>query len=88
VRHLQEQRANRAVFTYRARKGFQSVLFLIDETTHEYGSFSVWAARADAEAAGADTRARMAAGSADYVQAAPTTRIWEIYEPQPEASNP
>ena len=86
VRHIQEQRANRSVLTYRGRDGFQDVLLLIDDTAHEYGSFSVWTTREQAEATGADTRARMATGSAEYLQAEPTTRIWEIYEPQPDAT--
>jgi heme-degrading monooxygenase HmoA len=80
-RAIQEERARRFVATYRAMPGFRSVTYLIDESTHEYGAFSVWESRADAEAAGAAARARMAENPAEHIRATPTTRIFEIYEP-------
>jgi heme-degrading monooxygenase HmoA len=80
-RSIQEQRANRSAAIYRGMNGFRSVTYLIDETGNEYGTFSVWDSRADAEAAGAATRARMAENAPENIQVAATTRIFEIYEP-------
>lgn len=38
---------------YRAQKGFRHVFVIGDDATGEYGSFSVWESKEDAEAANA-----------------------------------
>jgi heme-degrading monooxygenase HmoA len=81
MRASMEQRADRSAPLYRDMQGFRSVTYLIDETTNEYGSFSVWDSRADAEAAGATTRARMTQSVSASAQEPPVSRVFEIYEP-------
>jgi heme-degrading monooxygenase HmoA len=81
-----ERLADRFAPIFRAQKGFKSVTFFeADATTGEYGSFSLWDTREDAEAA--DTalmpQLRQAVGGAGLqMQGTPIRRIGEAYEPK------
>ena len=68
---------------YRASKGFVDVHFLfIDEAKGEYGSFSVWETREDADAAGAAHREWVISEHANDMKAPPVAKVWEVYEPK------
>ncbi|MFQ5971930.1 MAG: antibiotic biosynthesis monooxygenase family protein [Alphaproteobacteria bacterium] len=64
-------------------KGFRSVAFLMwDEEAGEFGSFSLWETKEDAEAAGDVLRARFQeTAAAQSLQAPPSLRVMEVYEP-------
>lgn len=81
MRAMMEQVADRSVASYRTRPGFQSVMYLADDSTNAYGSYSVWATRAGAEAAAAEALPRLAAAAEGHIQTGPASQIWEIYEP-------
>lgn len=69
---------------YRKCKGFVDVHFLfIDEARGEYGSFSVWKNREDAEAAAATHREMLARDHPNDLVAPAKVQTFEIYEPKP-----
>ena len=53
VRSRLESAARQAVAVMRQETGFKSFMGLLDEATGQYGGFSLWETRRDAEAAGA-----------------------------------
>jgi heme-degrading monooxygenase HmoA len=81
-----ERLADRFTPIFRAQKGFKSVTFFeADAAAGEYGSFSLWDTREDAEAADAAlmSQLRQAVGEAGLqMQGTPTRRIGEGYEPK------
>lgn len=69
---------------YRRCKGFVAVYFMfIDEAKGEYGSFSVWQTREDADAAAATHRELLARDHATEMVAPARVQIMEVYEPKP-----
>jgi heme-degrading monooxygenase HmoA len=81
-----EQLANRFAPIFRAQRGFKSVTFFeADAAAGEYGSFSLWNTRADAEAADAALMPQLQqamGGAGLQMRGTPIRRIGEGYEPQ------
>ena len=81
-----ERLADRFAPIFRAQKGFQSVTFFeADAAAGEYGSFSLWDTREDAEAADRALVPQLHQALAEaglQVRGTPTRRIGEGYEPQ------
>ena len=65
---------------YRAQKGFKDVFFIGQDTTNEYGSFSVWDTQADADAANAVIAPRLQASLTGLLQGPPTRWFLEVLE--------
>lgn len=66
----------------RARKGFKGVTFFMDESAGEYGAFTLYETKEDAEAAAEalDSQFREVLGG--IAQGPPTLRQFEVYEPR------
>jgi heme-degrading monooxygenase HmoA len=81
-----EQLADRFAPIFRAQRGFKSVtLFEADAAAGEYGSFSFWDTREDAEAADAALMPQLqqAMGEAGLqMRGTPIRRIGEGYDPK------
>jgi hypothetical protein len=67
---------------YRTQKGFRHVFIIGDETSGEYGSFSVWESKEDAEAANAVIGPRLQQALTDLLQGPPDRWFFEVLEPQ------
>jgi len=71
---------------FKAQKGFQSVTFFeADAAAGEYGSFSLWDTREDAEAADAALMPQLRQAVSELgvqMQGTPTRRIGEAYAPK------
>jgi heme-degrading monooxygenase HmoA len=66
---------------YRAQKGFRQVLILGDEASGEYGSFSVWESKEDAEAANAVIAPRLQQALSGLLQGPSERWGFEVLEP-------
>ena len=66
----------------RGLKGFKSHTFFVDLEVDEYGGFSLWESKEDAEAALAVTGPRLQEALSDIVKGPPTRRVFEVYEPK------
>ena len=81
-----ERLADQFAPLFRAQKGFKSVTFFeADAAAGEYGSFSLWDTREDAEAADAALRPQLrqaVSGLGLQMQGTPIRRIGEAYEPK------
>ena len=82
MRSRMEDLADRLAAVFRAQAGFRGVTFLVDEQAGEYGSFSLWETREDAEAASAAISPRVA----KIFKGMLTPWILEVYEPNPEGA--
>lgn len=68
---------------YRRSKGFVDVYFMFfDEAKGEYGSFSVWQTREDADAAAATHRELLAKNHPNDMVAPAKVQVVEVYEPK------
>lgn len=70
---------------FKTQKGFKGVTFFGDDAAGEYGSFSLWDTRQDAEAANAamlPQLQRALAGAGLQIQGTPVRRIAEVVEPK------
>ena len=74
------ERARVASAAYKALKGFKSMVFIGDDEANEFGSFSLWETKEDAEAASEGLRPRMMEEVGDLFTAPPTTRVFEVHE--------
>ena len=81
-----ERLADRFAPIFRAQKGFKSVTFFeADAAAGEYGSFSIWDTREDAEAADAALMPQLrqaVSGLGLQMRGTPIRRIGEGYEPK------
>jgi heme-degrading monooxygenase HmoA len=77
-----EKLADQLAVRFKSLKGFKSVVFLMDEAAGDYGSFSLWETREDAEAASAAISPRVA----KIFKGMLTPWILEVYEPNPEGA--
>jgi heme-degrading monooxygenase HmoA len=81
-----EKLADRFTPIFKAQRGFKSVTFFeADAAAGEYGSFSLWETREDAEAADAALlpQLQQAVGGAGLqMRGTPIRRIGEVYEPK------
>ena len=71
---------------YRAQKGFRHVFILGDEASGEYGSFSVWESKEDAEAANAVIAPRLQQALSGLLQGPPERWGFEVLEPKRNAT--
>jgi heme-degrading monooxygenase HmoA len=81
-----ERLADQFAPIFRDQKGFKSVTFFeADAASGEYGSFSLWDTREDAEAADAALMPQLrqaVSGRGMEVRGMPIRRIGEVYEPK------
>ena len=81
-----ERLADQFAPIFRAQKGFKSVTFFeADAAAGEYGSFSLWDTREDAEAADAALMPQLqqaVSGLGVQMRGTPIRRIGEVYEPK------
>jgi heme-degrading monooxygenase HmoA len=83
MRSKMEDLADHLEPVFRARPGFRSVSFLMDEAAGDYGSFSLWETREDAETASAAISPRVA----ELFQGMLTPWVFEVYEPGNQANS-
>ena len=62
-------------------QGFVSVHFIISANEDEYGSFSLWESRDDAEAAGESISSEIGGRLQDIAPEAPGSVVYEVYKP-------
>ena len=65
---------------YKALKGFKSMVFIGDDEANEFGSFSLWETKEDAEAASEGLRPRMTEEIGDLLEGPPNTRVFQVHE--------
>lgn len=63
-------------------KGFVSATYTVSEDETEYGSFTVWQSKEDAETAGASIREKVMPKLEGIVTAPPVISVMEVYEPK------
>jgi heme-degrading monooxygenase HmoA len=78
MRARMEALADQLAERFRSLPGFRSVTFVMDDATGDYGSFSLWDTREDAEAASAVVVPHVAR----IFQGMLTPWIFEVYEPK------
>jgi hypothetical protein len=66
---------------YRAQPGFKALYVLADELSGEYGPFSVWESKGDADAANAVIAPQLQQRLAGRLQGAPNRWFFEVVEP-------
>jgi heme-degrading monooxygenase HmoA len=66
---------------YRAQTGFQELYVLADDLSGEYGSFSLWDSKHDAEAANAAIAPQLQRALAGRLQGAPNRWLFQVIEP-------
>ncbi len=67
---------------FKAQKGFKGITFLGDDATGEYGGFSLWESKEDAEATLAAINPKTRESLRGVVKGEPSTRLFEVYEPK------
>ena len=82
MRSTGEKLAEQFGSALKSLKGFKSVTFFADAEVGEYGSFSIWESKEDAEAAAATTGPRLEQALSGLVKEQPTRRFFEVYEPK------
>jgi len=66
--------------TLQGMKGFQSMTMFGDYDTGEYGGFSVWATKENAEAALAGTEEPMKQAVGNLLKGPPVRKVFEVWE--------
>lgn len=70
------------IFAYtKTLKGFVSATYVISEDEKEYGSFTVWDSKEEAEEAGELVREKAAPILEETVSEPPVVAVMEVYEP-------
>ena len=82
MRSTMEKIADEMAAHYRALKGFQSVTFLGDNDTNQYGTVSLWETKEDAEAVDAALGPALREKAGDILKGPPEVRFFEVYEPK------
>ena len=77
-----EKIADEMAAHYRALKGFQSVTFLGNNDTHQYGTVSLWETKEDAEAVDAALGPALREKAGEILKGSPEVRYFEVYEPK------
>jgi hypothetical protein len=67
---------------YRAQAGFKNLFFIGDDSTGEYGSFSVWESPDAADAANAIIAPQLQQALTGKLQGAPSRWFFEVLEPK------
>ena len=73
--------ADRAFEIAKQQQGFISIHFVISSDESEYGSFSLWESKDDAETGGGAIRSQTEATRQDLATAPPTLDVYEVYKP-------
>ena len=67
---------------FEAQKGFIKVTFFADEAEGDYGSWSLWESKEDAEAEAEAVRPQLEQALSGIAKGPPTRRFFEVYEPK------
>jgi hypothetical protein len=67
---------------YRLQPGFKQVFIVGDEARGEYGSFSIWESKKDADAANAVIAPQLQQALSGLLQGPPDRWFFEVLEPQ------
>ena len=81
VRSEVEALADQAFAFMKPLQGFISVHFLISEDENEYGSFSLWESREEAESGGEAIRSKTREALENLAIEPPTLQVFEVYKP-------
>jgi hypothetical protein len=65
-----------------AQKDLKKVVFFGDETEGEYGFWSLWESKEDAEAEAEAIRLQLKEAVSGIAKQPPTRRLFEVYEPK------
>ena len=76
-----EALADRAFAIAKQQQGFISIHFVISSDESEYGSFSLWESKNDAETGGSAIRSEVAEMLQGIATAPPTIDVYEVYKP-------
>jgi len=73
--------ADRAFEIAKQQQGFISIHFVISSDESEYGSFSLWESKDDAETGGDAIRSQIGVSLQELAAAPPTIDVYEVYKP-------
>ncbi len=79
---IAEDLADKIALLYPSKNGFKSVTFIGDYEFGEYGSFSLWETKEDAEAASEELMPRLSELVGDKLQGPPIIKTFDIYDPK------
>jgi len=82
MRSTAEKIADQSLPTLKTLKGFKSITFFGDVEVGEYGSFSLWESKEDAEAAAAVMGPKVEQAVTGIAKAPPTRHFYEVHEPK------
>ena len=82
MRSTAENIADEALPTLKALKGFKGITFFGDVEVGEYGSFSLWESKEDAQSAAAVMGPKVEQAVKGIAKAPPTRRFYEVHEPK------
>ncbi len=84
MRSTAEKLADQFAPILEAQKGFKKVTFIADEAVGDYGSFSLWESKEDAEAEAEAVLPQVEQALSGFAEEAPTPlrRFFEVYEPK------
>ncbi len=77
---MAEALADKAGAVMRTLPGYEHSTFFRDEATGDYGSFSVWRTKEDAEAVSRVTELDIREMVSDILTEPPSVKIFEVYE--------
>ena len=77
-----EQIADKVYSHIKGLDGFVSVHFIISEDQTEYGSFSLWESKEQAEAGGATIQALVKEDLQAIASGPPVIKLYEVYKPK------
>ena len=83
MRSKAEKLADEFASLHKTMKGFKSSTFVMDESTGEYGSFSLWGSKEDAEASSDALRPKLEQALSGIAKEPPSSRLFEVYVPKP-----
>ncbi len=67
---------------YNALKGFKHVTYFGDEAAGEYGAFSLWESKEDAEDAAIALNSKLGEALDGVIKGPPTMQLFEVIEPK------
>ena len=76
-----EALADEAFAIAKKQQGFTSIHIVVSSDESEYGSFSLWESKNDAEAGGSAIRSETGATLQKLASAPPTIDVYEVYKP-------
>jgi len=82
MRSTAEKLAEQFAPVLEAQKGFKKVTFFGDEAEGDYGSWSLWESKEDAEAEAEAVRPQLKQAVSGITKVPPTRRFFEVYEPR------